>query len=100
MENVLGKRMIDEGLVTEEQLEKALDRQKKQGGRIGECLVACQLIPEDKLATFFKKVPREPKNMEETGLDPGFISDLALKHIYFMGNFTLKDLVAAVKLPI
>ena len=99
MENVLGKRMIDEGLVTAEQLEKALDRQKKQGGRIGECLVACELIQEDRLATFFKKVPGEPKNMEETGLDPGFISDLALKHIYFMGSFTLKDLVAAVKLP-
>jgi len=28
MENVLGRRMIDEGLVTAEQLEKALDTQK------------------------------------------------------------------------
>ena len=100
MENVLGKRMIDEGLVTAEQLEKALDRQKKQGGRLGESLVALGLIKEEKLATFFKNIPREPKKLEETGLDPGFLSDLIIKHVYFMGNFTLKDLVEAVKLPI
>ena len=100
MENVLGKRMIDEGLVTAEQLEKALDRQKSKGGRLGESLVALGLIKEEKLATFFKNIPREPKNLEETGLDPGFISDLAMKHIYFMGSFTLKDLSEAVKLPI
>jgi len=74
MENVLGKRMIDEGFVTAEQLEKALDRQKKQGGRLGECLVALGLIQADKLASFFKKIPREPRNMEETGLDPQFSS--------------------------
>jgi hypothetical protein len=100
MENVLGKRMIDEGLVTPEQVEKALDRQKSKGGRLGENLVALGLIKEDKLATFFKNIPREPKNLEETGLDPGFISELAMKHIYFMGTFTLKDLAEAVKLPI
>jgi hypothetical protein len=35
MENVLGKRMIDEGLVTEEQLEKALDRQKNAPAKAG-----------------------------------------------------------------
>jgi predicted ATPase with chaperone activity len=99
MENVLGKRMIDEGLVTAEQLVQALDRHKSQGGRLGESLVALGLISEDKLATFFRKSPREPKNLEETGLDHGFVSDLTLKHIYFMGNFTLKDLVTAVKLP-
>ena len=99
-ENVLGKRMIDEGLVTAEQLEKALDRQKSKGGRLGESLVALGLIKEEKLATFFKNIPLEPKNLEETGLDPGFVADLVMKHIYFMGNFTLKDLVEAVKLPL
>ncbi len=31
MEYVLGKRMIDEGLVTPEQLEKALNTQKSKG---------------------------------------------------------------------
>jgi len=99
MENILGKRMIVEGLVTAEQLEKALDRQKKRGGRLGECLVALGFIQGENLAAFFKKIPHKPKNLEETGLDPGFIFDLTMKHIYFMGNFTLKDLVAAVKLP-
>ena len=100
MEYALGKRMIDEGLVTPEQVEQALDRQKSKGGRLGESLVALGFIKEDKLATFFKHIPREPKNLEETGLDPGFISDLAMKHIYFMGSFTLKDLAEAIKLPI
>lgn len=100
MENVLGKRMIDEGFVTAEQLEKALDRQKSKGGRLGESFVALGFIKEEKLATLFKNIPREPNSIEETGLEPGFIFDLTLKHIYFMGNFTLKDLAEKVKLPI
>lgn len=100
MEKALGERLIADGLITEEQLEKALERQKNQGGRLGEDLVALGFIKEDKLSTFFKKIPQEPKNLAETGLDPGFILDLALKHIYFMGSFTLKDLSEAVKLPI
>jgi len=100
MENVLGKRMIDEGLVTAEQLEKALDRQKSKGGRLGESFVALGFIKKEKLATFFKNIPHEPNSLEETGLDPGFIFDLTLKHIYFMGNFTLNELAEKVKLPI
>ena len=100
MEKVLGKRLIDEGLIIEEQLEKALERQKSQGGRLGEDLVALGFLTQEKLATFFKKTPQEPKSLAETGLDPGFVADLVLKHIYFMGSFTLKDLSDSIKLPI
>lgn len=100
MEKTLGKRLIDEGLITEEQLEKALDKQTKEGGRLGEDLVSLGFIKKEKLDTFFKKIPREPENLAGTGLDPGFVSDLVLKHVYFMGNFTLKDLADAIMLPI
>jgi len=100
MAKAIGERFIDEGLITEEQLVQALDRQNKKGGRLGEGLISLGFINEDKLSGFFKKMPKEPENLAETGLDEGFLFDLALKHIYFMGSFTLKELSEAVKLPV
>lgn len=100
MELALGRMLIDEGLITEAQLGKALERQKVHGGRLGENLISLGLITEERLKNFFKKIPMEPKSLEETGLDLGFISDLVLRHIYLMGRFTLSDLSESVKLPI
>jgi len=100
MEKTIGGRLIAEGLITKEQLETALERQKSQGGRLGEDLVALGFIKADKLATFFKKIPQEPKSLAETGLDSSFVFELVLKHLYFMGNFTLNALAETIKLPI
>ncbi|MEK7850672.1 MAG: ATPase [Deltaproteobacteria bacterium] len=100
MEKAIGDRLIAEGLITKEQLETALNKQVKEGGRLGEGLVSLGFIKADKLATFFKKIPQEPKSLAEIGLEPSFVSELVLKHLYFMGNFTLNALADATKLPI
>jgi len=43
--------------------------------------------------------PPEPTSIEETGLNLGFLADLALKTIYFGGYISGHDLVAKMKLP-
>ncbi len=43
--------------------------------------------------------PAEPKSIEETELDMGFLSDLILKVLYFQGYRTGADISEVIKLP-
>jgi len=51
----LGAMLVSSGLITDEQLKKALAAQKAEGGRLGSILVKLGFIPEDKLMTFLSK---------------------------------------------
>lgn len=99
MENLLGQKLIKDRVVTEEQLGKALERQTLHGGRLGHNLVALGYTTPEELKNFFAVRPNEPRSVEDTGLDLSFIADLIMKHILFMGEFTLKDVSEKIKLP-
>jgi len=55
MSGRLGAMLVSSGLITEEQLKKALTAQKNEGGRLGSLLVKLGFVPEDKLMTFLSK---------------------------------------------
>ncbi|MGD1995511.1 MAG: AAA family ATPase [Anaerolineae bacterium] len=44
-------------------------------------------------------IPREPSSVDETGLSLGFLTDLALKVMYFEGYLSGYELVERMKLP-
>lgn len=92
MSRRVSQKMLNEQIVTREQLREATNRQRLHGGRLGQNLVALGYITEDQLDTFFKRTPPAPETIEDTGLDLDFIADLALKHIMSMGEFRLSDL--------
>lgn len=48
----IGEMLLSAGIVTEEQLARALEYQAKEGGRLGSSLVKIGAIDEDVLATF------------------------------------------------
>ncbi len=87
-----GQKILNDQLVTKEQLREATHRQRLHGGRLGDNLVALGYINEDQLAAFFVRTPPAPEEVQDTGLDLDFIADLALKHAYGMGEFRLSDL--------
>lgn len=100
MEKLIGQRLLSEGLIREEHLKKALERQRIYGGRIGHNLVALGFIKAEELEQFFKRYPKSPSSLEATGLSLSFITDLVIKHILFMGEFTMKEVSDRVMLPI
>lgn len=51
----LGAMLVSSGLITEEQLKKALALQQKEGGRLGSILVKMNFVPEEKLMMFLSK---------------------------------------------
>ena len=44
-------------------------------------------------------LPAEPATIEATGLNMGFLTDLALKVVYFYGNITAQQIAEVTKLP-
>jgi type IV pilus assembly protein PilB len=55
MSGRLGAMLVSSGLITDEQLKKALSVQRNEGGRLGSILVKLGLVQEDKLMTFLSK---------------------------------------------
>lgn len=100
MEESLGQRLLEEKIITEKQLAKALERNRLHGGRLGQNLMALGFVMKEELDTFFRKKPAAPKSMEETGLELSIIEDLIMKHILFMGEFKQADIVDKIKLPV
>jgi len=100
LESLLGRKLLKDKVVTESQLHEALERQTLHGGRLGHNLVVLGFTTDEELKNFFAVRPNAPKNVDETGLDLSFITDLIMKHILFMGEFTLKDVSEKIKLPI
>jgi energy-coupling factor transporter ATP-binding protein EcfA2/predicted transcriptional regulator len=96
----IGERLRKEGLVTEQDLENALKRQREKGGRLGQNLVALGIISEADLNRFLNRHPVAPTSLEDTGISVAFIADLIMKHIYSLGEFKLADVVDQLKLPV
>jgi energy-coupling factor transporter ATP-binding protein EcfA2 len=96
----LGKRLVTEGKISEQQLEQALEHQKRNGGRIGQNLVSLGYLTPEALESYFKKHPVPPATVEDTEIDVSLLTDLIMKHILFMGEFRLADVAEKVKLPI
>jgi hypothetical protein len=95
----LGDLLIAAGLVTAEQVGNALARQIGNGFRLGENLVATGAIREEELDAFLHRVPLEPKNLAETGIEETVLLSLMMKLAYIGRLETIPQIVEAIRLP-
>ncbi|MFH2013111.1 MAG: ATPase [Pseudomonadota bacterium] len=100
MSGLLGERLIKNNKISAEQLQKAIERQRIHGGRLGNNLVDLGFMTEEELSSFFGSVPNVPKKIEDTGLTFTFITDLIMKHALNMHEFTIPDMGFQTKLHI
>jgi energy-coupling factor transporter ATP-binding protein EcfA2 len=98
-QELLGQRLLKEKVVSKKQLDEAIERQRLRGGRLGHNLLALGYLTSGELDTFFRKDPQPPESVNDSGLDLSFIADLIMKHVLFMGEFSLSDICYRVKLP-
>jgi hypothetical protein len=99
IEQRLGEKLVETKAVTEDQLQQALSRQRRSGGRIGENLVALGFLSAADLDAVLTTHPALPVSVADTGLDLRFIADLVMKHVSIMGDFTAPDVSERIKLP-
>src|SRR5450756_2489525 len=82
----LGDLLVKEGLITREQLEKALAEQKTSGSRVGYNLVKMGFIPEIELTKVLARQYKMPAvDLSKFEVDPRIVklvpADLAVKHL-------------------
>ena len=95
----LGDLLVKAGLVNEENVARALDRMRTYGGRVGDNLVALGAIDQAALDRFIHRIPKEPKNIAETGIDETELLALLMKAIYTYGLSSVPQYTDAIKLP-
>lgn len=75
----LGDRLVAEGLITQEQLEQAMEHQKKAGGRLGEILVEMGFVERSQLSEV-AQTQRQKGRLGDMLVDNGAITPEQLKH--------------------
>ena len=82
----IGDLLVKEGMITKEQLEKALQEQKSSGTRVGYNLVKLGFIPELELTKVLARQYKMPAvDLSKFEVDPRIVklvpADLAIKHL-------------------
>lgn len=76
----IGEKLLQEGLVTTEQLKYAMEYQRQNGGRIGSILVDLQYMTEIQLEDFLSKSERAKQPLGEMLVERGEITREQLKN--------------------
>jgi predicted ATPase with chaperone activity len=85
-------------LVSNVELEIALDRQRQQGGRLADNLIALGLMSSEQLYAVIEETPVMPRTVAETGISRGFLLGLMLKFMRIQACETLVDLSDRLRL--
>jgi hypothetical protein len=94
----LGTLLVEKKVVTEEQVDAALARQKLTGGLLGDNLVALGFISHEELEGFLTDPPHTPKSIPETGLSTQFLINSLLKVMYITNVETIPEISDHLKL--
>ena len=77
----LGDLLLMRGLVAVKDLEAALERQRQQGGPLGESVVALGLLSPEQLQAVLRETPAMPFTVDAAGVSRSALLGLLLKFI-------------------
>jgi hypothetical protein len=95
-----GDILVAKGLASPDDIVRALDHQKANGGRIGESLVALGVVTQEQVSQVIGEAPPAPLNVDDTGIDPGFLLQLVLKGMFMERMELPSQLSDALKLSV
>lgn len=105
----LGEFLIQEGLITVNQLEKAISVQRQEGGRLGEILIKLEMVKEDQVVAALGKQLNMPyfslgtgmlKPAMDQGLEHLIPQDFAFKNCVLPLSRMLRSLTVAMSDPL
>lgn len=96
----IGELIVEQGLASERDIERALEHQETYGGRLGDNLVELGIVTQEQLADLFEYTPAPPRTIEDTGLSEGFLTDLVLKVLYQTDTNSTRSIASLLRLPL
>jgi SpoVK/Ycf46/Vps4 family AAA+-type ATPase len=97
---LIGDILLAQNLVTPEDIKIAFHRQKENGGRLGENLVALGALTQEQLDRAIYEAPQAPKSIENSGIPSANLLRILFKLIYVNSLDTASSISNAIKLPI
>ncbi len=94
----LGNILVAKGLATAEQISNAIEHHRVNGGRIGDSIVAMGIMTKEQIDEVLADAPQAPSSVADTGIDPVFLLELAIKGMYTENLETASQLSEAMKL--
>ena len=94
----LGDILVAKGLVTTDDINRALEHQREHGGRLGSSLAALGVLSEEQVAAVIGEAPQAPVKIEDTGIEPMFLLQLLMKGMYTDNLETPSQMVGELKL--
>ena len=95
----MGRVLLEKGLMSEEQLERAQRRQRLAGGSLADSILAEGFVTAETLKQVLDEPPMAPDSLEATGLDAQFLLSFVLRSLRVLGIETIPDAADALKLP-
>ena len=95
----LGDILLYRGLVSVENLEIALERQRERSGRLGEHLLDLRFIDYEQLRAVLDETPASPLTVKQTGISRASLLALLLKFMRNESCETIPDLSRRMGLP-
>jgi predicted ATPase with chaperone activity len=96
---LIGELLVMNGLVTQTDIEEALERQRQRGGLLGEVLAAAGRITPEAVTKVMDNVPPAPTSLEETGLALADLLNLLTKTLHAGSVTTMNQAADALRLP-
>src|SRR5271154_7437864 len=94
----LGDILVAKGLVSAEDIKRALEHSRESGGRLGESLAALGMVTKEQIDRVLEDAPQAPLTAAGTGIDPAVLLELAMKGMYTENLETGSQIAEALKL--
>ncbi len=94
----LGDILLMRGLVRSTDIETAIERQRMEGGRLGDNLIALGLMTTEQLFAVMDETPVMPRTVAETGISRGLLLGMILKFMRAASCETVPELAHRIHL--
>ena len=94
----LGDILVAKGLVSAEDIKRALEHQRENGGRLGGSLVALGMLTKEQIDRVLEEAPQAPLTAAATGIDPALLLELVMKGMHTENLELASQIAEALKL--
>src|ERR1700689_1941707 len=94
----LGDILVAKGLVSAQDIKRALEHQRENGGVLGGSLAALGMVTKEQIDRVLEDAPQAPLTVAATGIDPALLLELAMKGMYTENYEMGSQIAEALKL--
>ncbi len=94
----LGNLLVAKGLVSTADINRAMEHNLANGGRLGDSIIALGLLTKEQIEKVLADAPQSPITISDTGIDAALLFELVIKGMYGENLETASAIAESLKL--